>query len=790
MKTTTSKFHILLGYKVCKKVQLLILGLAISVSTQAANYFWVGGSGNWIDFSNHWATTSGGSTFHTSVPGINDDVIFDDNSFPFFGTDTVFVFQGTLPSCRNFSFFNSIPVARAGFASTLVGGSFIPFSIRGNIGIQGPIADYSTNAQDVPGFSCWSNQAVQYILTSGYRMNLDLYSSNTATYNLQDDFNGSFLVRGGRLNTNGHSLTMTSFLSRVENTGIIDFGTSTVNSTIDSLFSLTCCCGGIMYAENATFNLPVSDFFHNYNSTVFLKIKQINARNIYSIGDTIGVCNVTSTASLTNCSINELNLNGSNATLFNDSFPTLSTSPYNQIAKLVLNADSCHIEGNASGLGTIIDSLIVNSNCKHVVLQNGKYTQIGPFLEINRAIGNYLSIRSSLSGAQANLSKNAALLCFDSLSIKDINFSGSAQFKAGINSIDLGGNSNISFSSCPISNDVWPGDANSDLVANNFDLLLIGLAYGDTGPIRTGASLIWAAQPATDWLDSIGYVNNKHVDCNGDGIVNSDDTLAILTNYGLTHPRGNLLAHNISNPPLYFELAIDTAGVGDTLSFVIGLGTAVSLADSIYGIAFSINYESSVVDSASAKMSYDSCWVGTQNLDMITLQKDNYIQGKISGAITGIDHMNRMGYGAIGILSLDMKDDLSGRDSIFKTLHLVFSDVKVIDKDGNERQVNIVNDSIVIGQDITKVPNSFLFKNEIVISPNPANNFVEIKFGKATNSVSEVSIYNTYGERVKQNTVENESLLNLSIDNLSAGIYFVKVNTKAGIVVKKLTVSK
>ena len=44
-------------------------------------YYWVGGAGVWSDYANHWATSSGGTTFQTSIPTITDDVIFDSNSF-------------------------------------------------------------------------------------------------------------------------------------------------------------------------------------------------------------------------------------------------------------------------------------------------------------------------------------------------------------------------------------------------------------------------------------------------------------------------------------------------------------------------------------------------------------------------------------------------------------------------------------------------------------------------------------------------------------------------------------
>ena len=46
----------------------------------AADYYWVGGAGNWSDIT-HWATTSGGTVQHNSVPSLEDNVFFDANSF-------------------------------------------------------------------------------------------------------------------------------------------------------------------------------------------------------------------------------------------------------------------------------------------------------------------------------------------------------------------------------------------------------------------------------------------------------------------------------------------------------------------------------------------------------------------------------------------------------------------------------------------------------------------------------------------------------------------------------------
>ena len=58
----------------------LLSFLSLSAFGQS-DFYWVGGSGNWSNYSSHWATSSGGNIFHTTTPGSQDKVIFDNNSF-------------------------------------------------------------------------------------------------------------------------------------------------------------------------------------------------------------------------------------------------------------------------------------------------------------------------------------------------------------------------------------------------------------------------------------------------------------------------------------------------------------------------------------------------------------------------------------------------------------------------------------------------------------------------------------------------------------------------------------
>jgi len=63
---------------------LLFLSLTILLSQSLfsqSNYYWVGGTGNWSNYSSHWATSSGGNIFHTTTPSSDDNIFFDSNSF-------------------------------------------------------------------------------------------------------------------------------------------------------------------------------------------------------------------------------------------------------------------------------------------------------------------------------------------------------------------------------------------------------------------------------------------------------------------------------------------------------------------------------------------------------------------------------------------------------------------------------------------------------------------------------------------------------------------------------------
>jgi len=345
-----------------------------------------------------------------------------------------------------------------------------------------------------------------------------------------------------------------------------------------------------------------------------------------------------------------------------------------------------------------------------------------------------------------------------------------------------------------LADEVWPGDANYDGSATNLDLLAIGIGYGSTGPVRPGASLTWVAQPAPDWNDSlITNVNYKHVDCNGDGIINDADTVAIILNYGQTHPLRLLpTPQSLPAPNLYFDITVDTAGTSQQVEVPLMFGTSALPADSIYGLAFTVNYDTSLVKADSVGIVFDSCWIGTIGTNMITLQHNDPLNGQLHVGMTRIDHNNVSGFGQIARVTVVTVDNVSGRMtsvSLFDTLTFSLSDVVVIDKDETIRNVNLSSGSLIVEDSTTHIQ-EILSPGKIKIYPNPVKDklFVQMPPGYF---VTEISIANVVGEKMDNDFSARNNLVQIAnLKSFPGGIYFLKIKTDNGTVVKKFSVIK
>lgn len=331
---------------------------------------------------------------------------------------------------------------------------------------------------------------------------------------------------------------------------------------------------------------------------------------------------------------------------------------------------------------------------------------------------------------------------------------------------------------------VWAGDADTSKTVNNFDLLPLGLGYGETGAVRANASLSYTCQPALDFANSTPStnINYKHSDTDGNGVVNMNDTMAIVLNWGQVHLKNSSnFTAPISIIPFYVEPT--TALAGQTVQIPIVLGDTAVLADSIYGVAFTINYDETMTDTGSVWVGFNTSWLGTINTDMMSIQKDFYNQGQIEVAIVRTDHTNRDGSGQIGTLNLTIKDDIL--KSTTQRLDLQISNVRIITNTETERTAN----TPLTGVMVTIINNTNNVENkdiQISVFPNPAQSVLHIQ---SNDAIQHLKLSNITGQELHTETL-NGFATSISTQNLDNGMYILQVQTERGWSTQKVQIRK
>ena len=330
--------------------------------------------------------------------------------------------------------------------------------------------------------------------------------------------------------------------------------------------------------------------------------------------------------------------------------------------------------------------------------------------------------------------------------------------------------------------DCWAGDTNSDFIANNFDLLNIGLAYGAEGTPRDDASIAWIAQPSDDWVQTFDDgINYKHADSNGDGIINALDKFVIDENYGLTH--GNVDPYispsPSSNDPALFIVMPNPNDIGvGPFEAEIHLGATTNAIDAIYGLAFTIEFNNQVFDASSMEIAFENGWFNNNGTDdLLSIQKEE--DGKLAAAFSRINQNNISGGGKIGTIS-GIIDDLSG----YAEIDLGIIDVKGITNSETLVPFNTPENYVEVG---TGIIENKLNRN-LSIFPNPASDLIFIKNNNET-PIENIRLINILGQEILQKSIEENGLVELNIAKITQGIYFLEIQMNGFKVSRKIEIS-
>ena len=335
---------------------------------------------------------------------------------------------------------------------------------------------------------------------------------------------------------------------------------------------------------------------------------------------------------------------------------------------------------------------------------------------------------------------------------------------------------------------VWPGDSNSDHIVNNTDLLPVGLHYAQTGTPRTVMGNVWQADSSANWgtLQTNG-ADIKHVDCNGDGIIDNNDTLAINLNFSLTHAFSPSPSEfRLVNPDLHFTSSSGIYPPGAWVNIDIMTGTAILPVSNLYGIAFDIQYDAALVQPGTESLIYPNSWFASPGTNAIKIGKIDALANTAYGAETRINHTNADGYGKIATFHFQAKSSISS----LSTLNLSYSGYMANDSAGNILLFNPQHYSIIIDPLAATIEEKENL-NEIAVYPNPNDGNFNISFNAIEKSNYKMELTNALGQLIYKEELKDYSGIykkQFSVVEYGKGVYTITLTNDKHDVIKKIIV--
>lgn len=277
----------------------------------ASDYYWIGNGGNWNDLS-HWATTSGGTTLHTQLPGATDDVFFDANSFTISGQAVNFNQPSMTAHHINCTGVLNNPSWDGAFPNVL--------QIYGSLTL---VSDMTMNFTGQVEFL--STTSGQTITSAGKNFAGIVFYSTSGEWTLLDSLNctGWLQLAAGSFNTNHKTVNAETFYSSGSLTRELNMGASVFN------LSGTQACGGtatgftlnsgtsVINCTNTNAQISAIGTFYDVNFTNITGTGTISGGNYHDVvfagngningQSSIHNANFNGDGSITQCTINDLN---------------------------------------------------------------------------------------------------------------------------------------------------------------------------------------------------------------------------------------------------------------------------------------------------------------------------------------------------------------------------------------------------------------------------------------------------------------------------------------------------
>ena len=349
---------------------------------------------------------------------------------------------------------------------------------------------------------------------------------------------------------------------------------------------------------------------------------------------------------------------------------------------------------------------------------------------------------------------------------------------------------------------MFPGDANNDGVANQYDILPIGIAYGQEGFPRPGATLDWIPQfHPNQWPDNlpVSGINYGFSDSDGNGLIDSLDIDAIALNFDSMQaasqpPPFPYLPHDTCfscpKPDLLITFDKDTAMVNDTIFATLTLRYPASIPPEIgaLGIAFELNY-----DPENVKDSLTKVFPDTMPGDLMFITATTTLARSWRTVNPGNIRFGAAGKGMNALFSTRIigtvefiVDDMIVRST---AVDFWMDAANILILNENEQVVcfgGVDVDTITLFDPIDAVGERPDWHNDINIFPNPASDRLTVESPNAI--MEKVELFSINGTSQLVNWTGFSNKTTLDVNSFPTGIYLLNIQTEKGVLTKKIKV--
>lgn len=336
-------------------------------------------------------------------------------------------------------------------------------------------------------------------------------------------------------------------------------------------------------------------------------------------------------------------------------------------------------------------------------------------------------------------------------------------------------------STCYYTDCIFPGDVNYDQIVNAYDVLPIALYNNSVGTARPNASSSFLGQAAANWQNTTpANINLKHIDADGNGVINLADLAVVQQNFTFEHDG---VEQKAEGTPLWIQFDPIVYPSSPTAPFVISagimLGSSNTPANDLLGIAFLLDYDSSLVVPGSVNIVYHNASIIGLNNTAATLAIDNTV-GTIAMANARTDQSFVTGYSRLATAYFTITDIVIGRQSQVK-FNLNPHAIQAIDTLGYPIAMEGVSNSTTFNTTNTE---SIISYRSINIYPNPVEDMMTLELGDTYAEYLE--IYDNFGTKLQEKSINQRGTLQVSVAGLPAGFYIIKIQTEQNTAVKRI----